>query len=114
MRRMAIIQYRSRSFCGCVRDCERRSIPTSDNGQPSDSRTHRAWSGVHRHRPEHRGYQSVDLLNCLIEFEGKPCQVHTFEIAVLLPENGPGGIGDQVYLVAFIVAVTQAAHPAEK
>jgi hypothetical protein len=56
----------------------------------------------------------MDFFDRFIEFKGEEDQVHSLEIAVLLQENGPCGIGDQIYLVPLIVAVTEATHTTQK
>jgi len=55
----------------------------------------------------------VDLSRSFIELKRESQQVYTVEIAVLLCENGPRRVIDQVYFVPLIVPVAQAAHPAK-
>jgi hypothetical protein len=51
-------------------------------------------SGARRRRPEYRSYQGLDFLDGVIELKGEPHQVHTFEFAMFLQENGPCRVGD--------------------
>jgi hypothetical protein len=65
-------------------------------------------------RAKYGRYQIKDFFHRVVKLECETRQVHALEVALLVLKNGPRGIVDQVYFMALIVSVTQAAHAAEK